>query len=196
MVLRTEGARLNGIAFLVGWALSLSVLFTLGFIAVGAGLSGHPTSTQQTWALAAQLVLAALLLLLAARRWRHRDEATAPHTTPQAIRRRLDQLNPRKAGFLGVLIQPRTLTIAAALIVARERSGIISALVGLGVFALLSTGALLAIFTYFVRRPDNAQSNLAVITSRLEQAGPTILTVVFALAGAYLLVNALIGLIR
>ena len=67
MVLRTEGARVNAIAFLVGWALSLSVLFTLGFIAVGAGLSGHPTSTQQTWVLAAQLVLAALLLVLAAR---------------------------------------------------------------------------------------------------------------------------------
>ncbi len=194
MVLRTDRALVNAVAFLFGWIASLLALFVIGFAVVGGGVSGHPRGPEKTGAAVGELLVALALLFLAARRWRRRNDVTVRRTAPEAILRRLDRLNPRSARILGVLIQPWTLTLGAALIVARERSGVLSAISGLLVFALFSTGALLAIFTYFVRRPDSAQSRLASVTSRLELAGPTILTLVCGVGGVYLFVNALLAL--
>ena len=190
LVLRTPGALANALAFLIGWASALALIFLLGFFLFNAGAPGRSSATQKTWLSALEMVLAVLLLALAARRWRRRGDTSARPTTPAAVRRQLEHLTPRRSTFLGVLIQPRTLTIAAAFVVARDRSGFISALEGLGVFALLSTGALLGIFTYVVRRPDNAETWLAVIGDRIEQAGPFLFTGACAFGGLYLLVDS------
>jgi hypothetical protein len=196
LVLGTKRARVNAIGFLVGWSLALAVLFAVGFAAFNAGASGRPSSAQKTWLAGLELVLACLLLATAGRRWRRRNDTTVHRTTPHAVLRQLDRLTPPRSSFLGVLIQPRTLTIAAAVVVARDRSGFASALAGLGLFALLSTGALLALFAYFVRRPDSAQNSLSDLASRIEQAGPMLFTTGCALGGAYLLVDSVRGLTR
>ena len=109
---------------------------------------------------------------MALRRWHRRHEPTARYVIRPPCSHQLDHLTPRRSGILGVLLQPRTLTIAAAVIVARDHSGVTNALLGLAVFALVSTGALLGMFTFFIRRPEQADSWLADIGDRIEQAGP------------------------
>ena len=94
------------------------------------------------------------------------------------------------------MVQPRTLTLAAAVVVARDRSGPISVAAGLLVFAVLSTGALLGLFTYFVRRPDGAESWLAASADWIERASPTLFTIGCAIAGVYLLIDAIHSLVK
>ena len=62
-------------------------------------------------------------------------------------------------------------------------------------FALLSTGALLGLFTYVVRRPDRADSWLTKVTSRIEQSGPMLLSLACALGSVFLLADGIRGLI-
>ena len=145
LVLRTERARLNAIGFLVGWAVALAVLFAAGFFAFDAGASGRPSSAQKTWLSLVEIVVAVFLLALALRRWRS-DDNLVHRNTPDVIVRQLDRLTPRRSSLLGVLIQPRTLTIAAALVVARDRTSFADATAGLAVFGVLSTGAYLLVY--------------------------------------------------
>ena len=197
LVLRTDRARVNAIAFFVGWALSLVVLFALAFVAFGgAGESGRANSAQRLWVSVLELLLGAVMWVLAGRRWRRRNAPDAHHSTPAALLRRLEGLTPRGAGIMGVLIQPRTLTFAAALIVARDHSGLLSYATGLSVFALVSTGVLLGIFIYYIRRPQSARSKLSALLARVEGAGPTLTAVLFGLAGTVLLGYGLRGLIN
>ena len=85
------------------------------------------------------------------------------------------------------------MTIAAA--IACDRAGLADAAAGLVIFALLSTGALLGLFTYVVRRPDRADSWLTEVTSRIEQSGPMLLTLACALGSVFLLADGIRGLI-
>ncbi len=194
LVLRTEQGRLNAIGFLVGWAAALAVLFVAAFVAFDAGATGRDSSNQTTWLSVVELILAVVLMAVTVRRWRSRHDASAPHPPPAPILRQLERLTPRRSGILGVLIQPRTLTVAAAIVVARDRVGLPDAAIGLAVFAIFSTGALLGLLTYVVRRPNGADSWLAEVTNRLEQSGPVLFTLACALAGVFLLGDALRGL--
>jgi hypothetical protein len=195
LVLQTDKGRLNAIGFFIGWSLSMAVLFAAAFVAVNASATGRASSTQKTWLSVLELILSAILMTVTLRRWQRRHDTTTRRVTPARVLRQLERLTPRRSGFLGVLIQPRSLTIAAAIIVARDRSGLADAVAGLGVFALLSTGALLALFTYVVRRPDGADSWLAGVANRIERSGPILLTLVCALASVFLLVDGTRALI-
>jgi hypothetical protein len=194
LVLRTERALVNAVALLIGWALSLTVLFLVGFLISDAGDSSGPSARHPTRASVLELVVAVILLVLAARQWHHRDEA-AHLATPQAVLRRLDGLNPRSAGLVGMLLQPRTLTIAAAIVIARDYSTFVNLVIGFGVFALLSTAGLLGILAYNLRYPDNARIRLSSLVDRLERSGPAIFTGLMALGGTYLLIDAIRGLV-
>ncbi len=67
---------------------------------------------------------------------------------------------------------------------------------GLLVFALFSTGAILGLFTYFVRRPDSAATRLTDLGDRMEQMGPQILTLGCALACFYLIFDGIRGIVN
>ena len=189
LVLRTEGAIVNAIALLIGWAVSLTVLFLIGFAISDAGNQAGRSSRHPTRTSVLELLVGMTLLVIAARQWRRRNDSAAHLATPQAILRRLDGMTPRSAGFVGMLLQPRTLTIAAALVIARDHSSFASLIIGFGVFALLSTAGLLGILAYNVRRPEEARLRLTDFVTRLEQLGPLLFTGLMAFGGAYLLID-------
>jgi hypothetical protein len=193
LVLRTEKGPRNGVGFFIGWALALAVLFTVAVFAFGAGASGRASSSQKTGLSIAEITLAVVLLALALRRRRQprSNGEAAHHSTPAPVLHQIERLTPRRSSVLGVLIQPRSLTIAAAAVVARQQAGFGSAAAGLGVFAIFSTGALVGLFTYVVRRPDHADRWLAGIAERLEQAGPILITIACGLGGVYLLADGI-----
>ena len=141
------------------------------------------------------MLIGVVLLFVSARKWRQRHNTTGRSVTPKAVTRQLESLSPRKAGVLGLLIQPRSLTIAAAIVVSRDRTGPFSYLGGLGVFALLSTAALVALFAYYLRRPDRATKQFGILVARIQNASPTILPLLCGLGGIYLLIDAARGLI-
>ena len=196
LVLRTEGALVNAIALLIGWAVSLTVLFLVGFAISDAGNSAGRTSRHPTRTSVLELLVGVTLLVIAARQWRKRNDEATHLATPQAILRRLDGMTPRSAGLVGMLLQPRTLTIAAAIVIARDHSSFASLIIGFGVFALLSTAGLLGILAYNVRKPDEARIRLTGLVTRLEQSGPSLFAGLMAFGGVYLLIDAIRGLVE
>jgi hypothetical protein len=107
------------------------------------------------------------------------------------VLRRLDDLDVRRSAVVGVLIQPRALTTAAAVVVARDRSGALGLLIGFVVFAVVSTAALLGILIYDIWRPESARLRFTDAVSALEWHGPMIFTVLSAAGGSYLVVDGL-----
>jgi hypothetical protein len=90
---------------------------------------------------------------------------------------------------MGVLIQPRTLTTAAALVVARDGADLLSLFVAFVAFAVVSTSALLGILVYDIRRPERAATRLQDVVERLQAAGPLLFAILCGLAGGYLIVH-------
>ena len=189
LVLRTQ--LVNAIAFLAGWTLALSLLFVIVFVTFAGDISTGPDHRHRTAASVAEIAVGAALLVVAARRWRRRHDESGRGGYPPAVLRRLDHLDVRRAAVIGVLIQPRALTVAAAVVIARDRSGVLSLLVGFALFAVVSTAALVGILAYDVWRPENARLRLTDVVSALERQGPMIFTVLCAAGGGYLVLDGL-----
>lgn len=192
LVLSTE--RRNAFAFLMGWAVALTLLFVGGFFFLGGADMGRASSQQRTSISVVLLVIGVGLLAVATRRSR-RAETEPRALVPDAVRRRLDHLDVRQAGLLGALVQPTTLTIAAALVVARDRSGALSLLVGFAVFAAVSTAALVGLLVYDIRHRDESSGWLQEFVDWIERESPRLVTIASALAGSYLVFDALRSLI-
>ena len=187
LVLRTQ--LVNAFAFLAGWTLALSLLFVIVLVPLAGDISTGPDHRHRTAASVAEIAVGAALLIVAAGRWRRRHDDSGRSGYPLAVLRRLDHLDVRRAALIGVLIQPRALTVAAAVVIARDRSGVLSLLIGFAVFAIVSTAALLGILTYHFWRPESATLRLTDVVSTLERQGPLIFTVLCGAGGGYLVVD-------
>ena len=193
LVLHTQ--LVNAIAFLVGWTAALSLLFVLVFVTLAGDISTGPDHRHRTAASVAEIAIGAALLIVAASRWRRRHDESSPGGYPRAVLRRLDHLDVRRAAVVGVLVQPRAMTIAAAIVVARDRSGPLSLVIGFAVFAIVSTAALLGILTYGIWRPESAKLRLTDVASTLERQAPMIVTMLCAAGGSYLVLDGLRDLV-
>jgi hypothetical protein len=193
VVLRSQFA--NAIAFLAGWTVALSLLFVLVFMTFAGDISDGPDAKRRTAASVVELAVGVVLLVVAGHRWRGRHNDRVSGLYPQAVLQRLQHLDVRRSAALGVLIQPRALTIAAAVVVARDRSGPLSLLVGFAVFAVVSTAAMLGILVYVIRRPETATLWLTNVVSAIELQASTIFTLLCAAGGGYLVLDGLANLL-
>jgi hypothetical protein len=193
VVLRSQFG--NAIAFLAGWTLALSLLFVLVLVTFAGDISDGPDARHRTAASVVLIAVGVVLLGVAGHRWRRRHDERGPAGYPQAVLRRLHHLDVRRSAALGVLIQPRALTIAAAAVVARDRAGVLSLLIGFAVFAVASTAALLGILIYVIRRPETATLWLTDVVSAIERQCSTIFTVLCAAGGGYLVLDGLANLL-
>ena len=194
LVLRTQ--LVNAFAFLAGWTLALSLLFVIVLVPLAGDISTGTDHRHRTAASSgprsrsgrrcsssrqAGGVAATTTAVVADTRWRYSDGST---TSTSA-----ERLSS------GVLIQPRALTVAAAVIIARDRSGVLSLLIGFAVFAIVSTAALLGILTYHLWSPESATLRLTDVLSTLERQGPLIFTVLCGAGGGYLVVDGVRDLV-
>jgi threonine/homoserine/homoserine lactone efflux protein len=193
-LLATRKRKGNATAFIVGWNVSLIVVFTLSY---GAGKT--TISTLHTDGHAAtsvvEVVLGFVFVGLAGRAWwrlRHQEKLW------QASRRLsadLASLRPWQAAILGVLEQPWTLTALAAVVVVSHRTGPLAVFLAFLLFSALSTAGVITIFVYSTLRPDDAENRLSELKGRLVRRGPAAAGVLFALVGAVLLAEGVFGLV-
>jgi threonine/homoserine/homoserine lactone efflux protein len=74
LMLATPRARANGLAFVLGWIAGLAVVGTIVLL-VSSGASASENGQPATWVSVLELVLGALLLMVAVRQWRGRPRA-------------------------------------------------------------------------------------------------------------------------
>jgi hypothetical protein len=193
LLLATARPRVNAAAFLIGWSVSLIIVFAASYAVGGARATQHGSGSTVVEVI--EILLGAALAVAAARQWRRRDR---PRTSSGVIKKftaRLNQLHPWEAAIVGVLEQPWTLTAAAAVVLVRHHSAFLVVVFAFLAFALLSTAAVGLIFLYFARRPGQAEAHLADLRNRVVRAGPAIFAIVSVGAGVFLIIYGVTSIV-
>jgi len=193
LLLATARARVNAAAFLIGWSVSLIIVFAVSYAVGGVRATQHGSGSTAVDVI--EIMLGAALAVAAARQWRRRDRPRTSSRVAQKFTARLKQLNPWEAATVGVLEQPWTLTAAAAVVLVRHHSAALVVVFAFLAFALLSTATIGLIFLYFARRPGQAEAHLADLKDRLVRAGPAIFAIVSAAVGVFLIIDGVIGIV-
>jgi hypothetical protein len=193
LLLATARARVNAAAFLIGWSVSLIIVFAVSYAVGGVRATQHGSGSTAVDVI--EIMLGAVLAVAAARQWRRRDRPRTSSRVAQKFTARLKQLNPWEAATVGVLEQPWTLTAAAAVVLVRHHSAALVVVFAFLAFALLSTATIGLIFLYFARRPGQAEAHLTDLRDRLVRAGPTIFAIVSAAVGVFLIIDGVIGIV-
>ena len=193
LLLATTRARTNAAAFLIGWSISLIIVFTVSYAAGGARTLQHGSGSTAVKVI--EILLGAALAVAAARQWRHRDRPRTSSGITKKFTARLKQLNPWEAAAVGVLEQPWTLTAAAAVVLARHHSAFLIVVFAFVAFALLSTATVGLIFLYYARRPGQAEARLSDLRDRLVRAGPAIFAIVSVAVGVFLIIDGVTGIV-
>jgi hypothetical protein len=193
LLLATARARVNAAAFLIGWSISLTIVFAASY-AVG-GVHGTQAGNGSTAVAALEILLGVALAVAAAQQWRRRDRPRTSSGVTKKFSAHLKELKPWEAAVVGILEQPWTLTAAAAVVLVRHHSAFLVVLFAFLVFAFLSTATVGLIFVYFARRPGQAEAHLSDLRNRLVQAGPAIFAIVSVALGIYLIVDGVTGIV-
>jgi len=189
LLLATTRARLNAGAFLIGWTVSLTVVFGLSY-ALGA-YHGVRSSSGSTALAVLELLLGAGLVGVGFWQWKHRDRArSGPGVSPD-LQERLKGLTPWGAAVLGVLKQPWSLTAAAALVLVQHHSALIVAVIAFVLFLVVSTASVGGLYIYYAREPEKAEARLAELYARVVQLGPVLLAVLSWVVGLVLAFDGL-----
>lgn len=184
----------NGVAFLVGWNVSLIAVFTLCY---GAGKSTLSTLHTDGHAVTCivEVVLGVVFVCLGARAWWRRDHQEKVWQASKKLSADLASLRPWQAAILGVVEQPWTLTALAAVVVVSHKSGPLAVVLAFVLFSTLSTSAVIIIFVYSSVRTDVAETRLDDFKGRLVHIGPIATAVLSALVGAALIAVGVFGLV-
>ncbi len=193
LLLATTRASANAAAFIIGWSVSLTIVFAVSY-AIG-GARGTQYGSGGTTVKAVEILLGAVLVFVAARQWRRRNQPRTPSRVTRKFSARLKELHPWEAATVGVLEQPWTLTAAAAVVLVRHHSAFPIVVFAFLAFALLSTATVGLIFLYFARRPGEAEAHLSELKDRLGRAGPAIFAIASAAVGVYLIIDGIAGIV-
>lgn len=190
-LLGTKRPRANAVAFLIGWVISLAVVFSLSSVVVSGHLPRHGSGEVVMYA--AEIVLAPFLAYVAVREWRRRRVPRATDQPPKGLTR-IESVGPPVALLAGLYEQPWTMTAAAALVVVRTQADALTTAVAFVVFAAMSTIVVLAIFVVFLRHPDRARERLDALERKLLGASPAVFAVIAGVASVCFLVDGVWGL--
>lgn len=194
LVLGTARARVNAAAFLAGWAVSLIVVFSFSYLVGSSRSTQHGAG--RTGLLIVELVAGCALLGAGARQWRRRGvpSGTADGRRSARVLGRLDNLGPGGASLLGVLKQPWAITAAAAIFLVHHHTHGVVTIIAFVCFTVASTASVGLMFFYYDRRPGEAEEYLARLRDQAIAAGPRLFAVAAVVVGAFLVLDALIGL--
>jgi hypothetical protein len=193
LLLATTRARVNAAAFLIGWCVSLVIVFAASYALGGARGSQHGGGRVAVEVI--EILLGVALVVLASQQWRRRNIPRTGSGITKRLTGRLKQLNPWEAAIVGVLEQPWTLTAAVAVVLVRHHSALTIAVIALLFFTILSTATVGLIFLYYARRPGEAEARLSALRDRVVHAGPTIFALVSLLVGVFLTIDGILGVL-
>ena len=195
LLLETTRARVNAVAFLIGWAASLTFVFLASF-ELAANDATQDTTTH-TAVLVAEVLLGVALVAVAVHQWRRRRNGVLPSPKPAPapqVATRLKDLKPWGAVVVGVLKQPWAITAAAALVVVHHQPGPVATAVAFLTFTVVSTATVGWLYLYYAFHPGEAEAGLTALRDRVSTTGPRYVPRVALVAGLLLVVDGVVGL--
>lgn len=198
LMLMSPRPRALGASYLVGWILGIVAAAGV-FTALAGVLPEASESTDPKPAVAIiQIILGALLLLLAIKQWRSRPKKGDEPELPKWMQG-IDSMKPGIGlglGFLLAAVNPKNLLVAAAAGLAigqQEASGAATA-AALGVFTLIAALTVLLPVLIFLVAPQKATQVLDQIREWLTANNTAIMVVLFVVLGGQLLGKGLGGI--
>jgi hypothetical protein len=197
LMLATPAGPREGIAFLLGWVLSLALAGAALLLAASGG-DASEAGAPATWVSIVKIALGVLLLAVAVREWRGRPRAGEEGELPTWMRK-VDSFTPVKAAGMAALlavVNPKNLLLllgGAAAIAQSGASGSDQA-VALAVFIAIATVGVAAPITIKFLMGERADRLLAQLHEWLARENATIMSVLCLIIGAKLIGDAVSGL--
>jgi threonine/homoserine/homoserine lactone efflux protein len=196
LMLATARGRSNGLAFVLGWIVALSVVMTAVVAAAGDDATDDDGAPAD-WVTWLELVLGLLLLLLAARRWRGRPRGDGEAALPTWMAA-LETFTPPKAAGAGAVLaaaNPKNLllTLAGAAAIAQADLGAGEAAGAIGIFVAVATLGVAAPVVVAVATGDRAREILDDLRTWLARHDAAIMTALLLVIGAKLIGDAISG---
>jgi len=186
LMLVSNRARANGVAFVLGWVAGIAALGAVVLLVAGAATP--PDAGPPTWASVVKVVLGVALLLLALTQWRGRPrEGTSP-ATPRWMSA-IDGFTPVKAFGLAVLlgaVNPKNLllVVSGAAAIASATPETNEQLGALAVFVVVASLGVLAPVVVYLTAGSRAAELLDRLKAWMIQNNAVIMTVLLVVLGA------------
>jgi hypothetical protein len=195
LILLSQKARSNGVAFLIGWFLGLAFaeLIVLALVSI---LNFTPRAEPLKAVLWFKLVIGVLLIILSIRQWRQRPRQGQEPTMPGWMRS-IDSLTPMRALGLAALLSTGgnlALILAAAAGIARSKLDIGQEAIALSVFIVIGSLTVAAMVGYHVIAGQSAMKALTTWKTWLLKNNATVMSVLLLLVGVLLVGKGLSGL--
>jgi threonine/homoserine/homoserine lactone efflux protein len=194
LMLGTPRARSNGPAFVLGWVIGLAVVGAI-VLAVAGGANANEDGEPATWVGVLQLVLGALLLVVALRQWRGRPHGGQAAALPKWMRT-IDGFTPARSLAIGAAlsgINPKNLLLTAGAASAIAQTGVDTGeqAIALAVFILVATlGPGVPVALYFALG-DRAKTILDDLKEWMAANNAAIMAVLCLVIGAKLIGDAI-----
>ncbi|GAA4930938.1 Sap-like sulfolipid-1-addressing protein [Actinomycetospora succinea] len=197
LMLATPRGRANGIAFVLGWIVGLSVAGTIVLL-VSGGAGASDDQAPATWVGIVKLVLGAALVVLAVVRWRRRPRGAGDEALP-AWMTTIDRFTPAKSVGFGVAlsaVNPKNLliTVGAAAAIAQTGTSAGGQAVALAVFVVLSTIGPAVPLAIYLGMGDRSTQVLASLRTWMAAHNTAIMCVLLLVIGVKLVGDGVAGL--
>lgn len=187
LLLGTTRPRANSLAFLLGWGISLTLVFYLSYV------SGQSHALREesgrTGIEILKLFLGLALIVYGSRQWSRRHLSRPPAAMSPTLSLRLRGLDPRRAVVVGILKQPWAITASAAVVVLSHQTAFFETLVAFLTFTAVSTASVAAIFYYYTSRPEAAEVGMQKLLEVVTRHSPEMFAVVAVTVGFFLTVD-------
>jgi Sap, sulfolipid-1-addressing protein len=196
LMLVSAKARVNGPMFVVGWLLGMIIVG--GIVLLVAGPEASDNGEPASWVAYIELVLGALLLLLAIKQWRGRPADGVEPEMPKWMAA-IDSFTPVKSAGIAALlsgINPKNLLLILAAASTIAQSGISGGeqAVVYGVFCVIGTlGVAIPVIVYFFLG-DRAPALLRRMQTWMAHNNATIMSVLLLVIGVKILGDGLSAL--
>ena len=194
VVLPSERGVRKGAAFVFGWLVSLAIVVAITITATGNN-PPKPTTAPSLTALAVKIVLGLILVWIAVRHIRARNQPKPPKKPPK-WQAHVDSMSPWFAMALAPTLQPWVLIGLGAGTVVEAKLDSWASFLALALYCVLASSSYLAMEIYAVVRPAESQALMARfrtwVDSHVDQAiiiGSLVIGLWFIADSLYLIVS-------
>jgi len=189
LVLASKRGVRKGAAFIFGWLVSLAIV-----VAVTVAITGNnpprSTTAPSLAALAVKIMIGAVLLVIAVRKWRRLGEPKPPKKVP-AWQTGIDKMSPWFAMVLGPLTQPWGLVAAGVAVIVEAKLSSWQDFVALFSFCVVATASYLALEIYAGFRPDETQAFLTRTRTWIDTHTDQVIIIVSLVLGFWLVADSI-----
>ena len=189
LVLASQGGVRKGAAFIFGWLVSLAIVIALTVLVTGNNPPRTKTAPSLA-ALAVKILIGAVLVLIAWRRWRKLGEPKPPKKIPK-WQTGIDNMSPWFAIALGPLTQPWGLVAAGVAVIVEAKLSSWQDYLALFLFCVIATATYLVMEIYAGFKPAETQAFLSRTRAWIDSHTDQVIVIVSLVLGFWLIADSI-----